>query len=98
MNKQNIHKTRDVSFYCGKLSEFVEELNLVEKSLIDSGATDISISLEIDREFGDENTVIRFSYYILETDDEYNKRLSRLNYEYQNKLEQFERLKKELGK
>lgn len=97
MNKQNIHKTRDVSFYCGKLSEFVEELNLVEKSLIDSGATDISISLEIVREFGDENIVVRFAYYILETDEEYSNRIAKINYAHNIKLEQFEQLKKELG-
>lgn len=98
MEKKMINKTREVSFYSGTLSDLIERLKTMEHSLIESGAEDILVSLELTGEEYCSDSVVEFSYNILETDEELQKRIVWENKEQIRKLEQFEKLKKELGK
>jgi len=98
MEKKMINKTREVSFFSGPLSDLIERLKTMEHSLIESGAEDISVSLELTGEEYCSNSVVEFSYKILETDEELQKRIVWEDKEKIRKLEQFEKLKKELGK
>ncbi len=93
-----VNKTKEVSFYSGSLSYLIEQLKLVETSLIESGAQSIMVTLEQTSEEYCSHSVIQFDYKILETDEELQKRIVWEDKERTRKLEQFERLKKELGK
>ena len=98
MEKKMVNKTKEVSFYSGSLSYLIEQLKLVETSLIESGAQSIMVTLEQTSEEYCSHSVIQFDYKILETDEELQKRIVWEDKERTRKLEQFERLKKELGK
>lgn len=98
MEKKMVNKTKEVSFYSGLLSDLIEQLKLVETSLIEAGAQSIQVSLEMTSEEYCSHSVIQFDYKILETDEELQKRIVWEDKEQIRKLAQFEKLRKELGK
>lgn len=98
MEKKMVNKTQEVSFYSGTLADLIERLKTMEHSLIESGAQSIQVSLELTSEEYCSHSVVQFDYKILETDEELQKRIVWEDKEQIRKLEQFERLKKELGK
>lgn len=85
MVKKILHKTKEVSFYNGHLEIFIEQLKLIEHTLVDSGAYNIMVSVERSKMYEQEDSCVMFYYDVMETDNEYERRVK------------YNALKKELG-
>jgi len=84
---------------CGSVEEVIKEIKDTESRIIDLGGSNISVDLAMESYYYESGEYPRmeFSYSILETDEEFQKRIDseKANVEYRRK--QFEQLSKEFG-
>jgi len=99
MEKKMVNKTRQETYFSSDVSGFIKGIRNIESEIKKLGGTNISI------DFGekyypydnDPSPSLDFSYSVLETDEEMQKRIDseKANVEYRRK--QFEQLQKEFG-
>jgi hypothetical protein len=99
MEKKMTHKTRQKTCFSSGVSDFIKGIERVESEIKKLGGTNISV------DFGvmyypyssDSSPCLDFSYSILETDGEFQKRIDSEKAAVEYRRKQFEQLSKEFG-
>lgn len=97
MEKEMLTKTEYMFPSYESLDTFIERLIEKKTELIKSGAHTIRVNAGVEWCHGDADGIIEIIYEILETDEELQSRIQYYNKIHENKLNQYEQLKKELG-
>lgn len=99
MEKKMTRKTLMISFGNSSVEGVIQEIKDAESKIVGFGGSNISVELAMESYYYESGSYPRmeFSYSILETDEELQKRIDseKANVEYRRK--QFEQLSKEFG-